>query len=119
LILVRSGLAIAHDVARAAEQMERVGGKVIGAVFNAMDTESNRYGKYGYGKYGYGKYGYGKYGYGKYGYGKYGYGAEDHEASDAWRTPAWEIWLTKLNAAGTQLLNRIKKKGNKRITRSP
>jgi capsular exopolysaccharide synthesis family protein len=61
LILVRSGIAISHDVVRAREQMERVGGKVLGAIFNAYSQGARGYGKYGYGKYGYGKYGYSGY----------------------------------------------------------
>jgi len=59
LILVREGKAVAHDVKRAADQMQRFGGTVLGAIYNAYGEESRGYGKYGYGKYGYGKYGYG------------------------------------------------------------
>ena len=59
LILVRSGLAIPQNVARAREQMVRVGGKVLGGVFNAY--ESGGSGQYGYSQYGYSQYGYSQY----------------------------------------------------------
>jgi len=62
LILVRSGKAVAQDVSRAREQMERVGGKVLGGIFNAFGGEHGGYGNYGYSKYGYGGYSYRKYG---------------------------------------------------------
>jgi capsular exopolysaccharide synthesis family protein len=69
LILVRSGVAVAHEVARAREQMERVGGRVLGAIFNAYDTSSAGY---GYSRYGYSRYGYSRYGYASKGYHHYG-----------------------------------------------
>lgn len=58
LILLRSGKAVGQEVTRAREQMERVGGKVLGAVFNAYGGEAGGYGRYGYGRYGYGYSGY-------------------------------------------------------------
>lgn len=64
LILVRSGVAVGHEVARAREQMQRVGGHVLGAIFNAYDTSS---GGYGYSRYGYSRYGYSGKGYHHYG----------------------------------------------------
>lgn len=53
LILIRSGRAVGQEVTRAREQMERVGGKVLGAVFNAYSGEAGGYGRYGYGYSGY------------------------------------------------------------------
>lgn len=53
LILIRFGRAVGQEVIRAREQMERVGGKVLGAVFNAYGGESGGYGRYGYGYSGY------------------------------------------------------------------
>lgn len=53
LILVRSGVAVGHEVARAREQMERVGGRVLGGIFNAYDNKS---GGYGYSRYSYSSY---------------------------------------------------------------
>jgi len=56
LVLVRSGIPTGHDIARAKEQMERVGGKVLGAVFNAYSGDGAGYGHYSYGHYSYGGY---------------------------------------------------------------
>jgi len=47
LILVRSGIAQAQEVSRAREQMERIGGKVLGCIFNGFSGEAG----YGYGRY--------------------------------------------------------------------
>jgi len=48
LILMRSGKAIAREVSRAREQMERVGGKVLGGIFNGYSGEAGSYGSYSY-----------------------------------------------------------------------
>jgi len=53
LILVRSGVAQVQEVSRAREQMERIGGKVLGCIFNGFSGDAG----YGYGGYG----GYGRY----------------------------------------------------------
>ncbi|HXH72094.1 MAG TPA: polysaccharide biosynthesis tyrosine autokinase, partial [Mariprofundaceae bacterium] len=47
LILVRAGKAVAHAVKRASDQMQRVGGTVLGAIFNAYSGRSGGYGNYG------------------------------------------------------------------------
>jgi len=53
LILIRAGRDSAHDIARAREQMERVGGNVLGAVFNAFDGKESGYGYSNYRHVGY------------------------------------------------------------------
>jgi len=87
LFIVRAGQTERGAVAHALDQLNYAKARVLGFVFNGVDTETTGYTKYrykGYGKYGrygrYGRYGYGRYGYsqgrgGGYEYGHpYGYG---------------------------------------------
>ena len=88
LFVVKAEQSERGAVIHAMEQLEYAKAKVIGFVFNGMNSESGSgYGKYRYkkyGRYGYGKYGYGKYGYGRYGYRSgygYGYGYQSHKSA--------------------------------------
>ena len=73
LFVVKADHSERGAVIHAMEQLEYAKAKVLGFVFNGMNSESGSgYGKYRYQKYA--RYGYGKYGYGKYGYNRYGYG---------------------------------------------
>lgn len=78
LFVVKADQSERGAVIHAMEQLEYAKAKVLGFVFNGMNSESGSgYGKYRYkkyGRYGYGRYGYGKYGYGRYGYERHGYG---------------------------------------------
>ena len=65
ILVTRYKVTTTDEVKSIYDQLESVGGKVLGTVMNGASVhEGARYGRYGrYGKYG--KYGYGKYGYGK------------------------------------------------------
>lgn len=79
LFVVRAEQSERGAVIHAMEQLEYAKAKVIGFVFNGMNSESGSgYGKYRYKKYG--RYGYGKYGYGRYGY-RSGYGYQSHKSA--------------------------------------
>ena len=72
LFVVKADQSERGAVIHAMEQLEYAKAKVLGFVFNGMNSESGSgYGKYRYKKYG--RYGYSRYGYHRYGYG-YGYG---------------------------------------------
>ena len=79
LFVVRADQSERGAVLHAIDQLEYAKAKVLGFIFNGVNSESGGgYGKYRYkSKYGYGykrRYGYGRYGYGGYGYRGYGYG---------------------------------------------
>ncbi len=58
VLVIRPKYTDRREVRRAIDQIEFVGGKILGAVANCVQQQkgsySKRYGKYGYGKYGYG-----------------------------------------------------------------
>jgi tyrosine-protein kinase Etk/Wzc len=91
LILMRSGHAIAQDVARAREQMERVGGKVLGGIFNGYEATSGRYG-------------YSRYGYSRYGYSRYGYSSNDGQNSQP--ITLWESAQSLVATLFAKILNK-------------
>jgi capsular exopolysaccharide synthesis family protein len=63
VLVVRPKHVDRREVRRAIEQLEFVGGKILGCVANGVQQQKQSYGRrYGYGRYGYGRYGYG-YGY--------------------------------------------------------
>lgn len=70
LFVVKADQSERGAVIHAMEQLDYAKARVLGFVFNGMNSESGSgYGKYRYRKYG--RYGYGRYG--RYGYGRYGY----------------------------------------------
>ena len=93
LFVVRADQSERGAIIHAIEQLEYAKAKVLGFVFNGVNSESGGgYGKYrykqkGYRRYGYKSrygYGYGGYGYRGYGYGYgYGYGRSHHHQSQA------------------------------------
>lgn len=91
LFVVKADQSERGAVIHAMEQLEYAKAKVLGFVFNGMNSDSGSgYGKYRYRKYsryGYGKYGYRRYGYGKYGYGRYGYGYQSSPEPDPSEPP--------------------------------
>lgn len=76
LFVVRADQSERGAVLHAISQLEYAKAKVLGFVFNGVNSESGGgYGKYRYKQRGYGRYGYKRgYGYGGYGYRGYGYG---------------------------------------------
>ncbi len=76
LFVVRAEQSERGAVLHAIDQLEYAKAKVLGFVFNGVNSESGGgYGKYRYKQKGYGRYGYKRrYGYGGYGYRGYGYG---------------------------------------------
>lgn len=64
ILVIRPKYTDRKEVRRAIDQLEFVGGKILGAVANGVQQQKGGYGKR-YGRYGYGRYGYGRYGYGK------------------------------------------------------
>ncbi|MBR2523792.1 MAG: CpsD/CapB family tyrosine-protein kinase [Clostridiales bacterium] len=65
IVVVRQDYTQTSDLDYALRQIELIGAKIIGFVYNgaASKTRKYKYGKYKYGKYKYGKYKYGKYKY--------------------------------------------------------
>jgi len=63
VLVIRPKYTDRREVRRAIDQIEFVGGKILGAVANGVQQQKQgyggRYGRYGYGRYGYGRYGYG------------------------------------------------------------
>ena len=61
VLVARPRYTAKKDVQRAIDQVNFVGGKILGIIANGVQEKKKGY---GYGKYGYGRYGYGRYGYG-------------------------------------------------------
>ena len=64
VLVIRPKYTDRKEVRHAINQLEFVGGKILGAVANGVQQQKSNYGR-GYGRYGYGRYGYGRYGYEK------------------------------------------------------
>ena len=58
VLVIRPKYTDRKEVHRAIDQLEFVGGKILGAVADGVQQQKRTYGK-GYGRYGYGRYGYG------------------------------------------------------------
>ncbi len=57
VLVIRPKYTDRREVRRAIDQLEFVGGKILGAVANGVQQQKRSYGRYG--RYGYGRYGYG------------------------------------------------------------
>lgn len=60
VLVVRPKYTAKKEVQRAIDQVNFVGGKILGVIANGVQEKKRGYGRYGrYGRYGYGRYGYG------------------------------------------------------------
>ncbi|MCK4998730.1 MAG: polysaccharide biosynthesis tyrosine autokinase [Anaerohalosphaera sp.] len=98
ILVVRADRSTTIRSAHARDMLLSVGANIVGFVFNAVPSNSRRYGSYGYG-----------YGYGAYGYGKYGYGKKDNQGKDAVCAPRLARRQVDMTRVATAKRRKLKK----------